>query len=77
MRYNNKNVILPEHIIDYLCFEAIEAGSTIALSNTSISPNIEYSRDKNTWTTWDYSALSLQNIGDKIYMRGSNPNGIG
>lgn len=63
--------------IDYLCFEANTAGSTIALSNTSISPNIEYSRDKNTWTTWDYSALSLQNIGDKIYMRGNNPNGIG
>ena len=77
MRYNNKNVILPEHIIDYLCFEAIEAGSTVALSNTSISPSIEYSRDKNTWTTWDYSALTLQNVGDKIYMRGSNQNGIG
>ena len=77
MRYNNKNVILPEHIIDYLCFEANTAGSTIALSNTSISPNIEYSRDKNTWTTWDYSALTLQNVGDKIYMRGSNQNGIG
>lgn len=63
--------------IDYLCFEANTAGSTIALSNTNISPNIEYSRDKNTWTTWDYSALTLQNVGDKIYMRGSNPNGIG
>ena len=77
MRFNNKNVILPEPIIDYLCFKANTAGSTIALSNTSISPNIEYSRDKNTWTTWDYSALTLQNVGDKIYMRGSNPNGIG
>lgn len=63
--------------IDYLCFEANTAGSTIALSNTNISPNIEYSRDKNTWTTWNYSALTLQNVGDKIYMRGSNPNGIG
>ena len=63
--------------IDYLCFEANTAGSTIALSNTNISPNIEYSIDKNTWTTWDYSTLSLQNVGDKIYMRGSNPNGIG
>ena len=77
MRYNNKNVILPEHIIDYLCFEANTAGSTVALSNTSISPNIEYSRDKNTWSMWDYSALTLKNVGDKIYMRGSNPNGIG
>ena len=63
--------------IDYLCFEANTSGSTIALSNTNISPNIEYSRDKNTWTTWNYSALTLQNVGDKIYMRGNNPNGIG
>lgn len=63
--------------IDYLCFEANTAGSTIALSNTNISPNIEYSRDKKSWTTWNYSALTLQNVGDKIYMRGSNPNGIG
>lgn len=63
--------------IDYLCFEANTSGSTIALSNTNISPNIEYSRDKNNWTTWNYSALTLQNVGDKIYMRGSNPNGIG
>ena len=63
--------------IDYLCFEANTAGSTIALSNTNISPNIEYSRDKKTWTKWNYSSLTLQNVGDKIYMRGSNPNGIG
>ena len=70
-----KGEALPQ--IDYLCFEANTAGSTIALSNTNISPNIEYSRDKNTWTTWDYSSLILQNVGDKIYMRGNNPNGIG
>ena len=75
-------MILPEPWVpggqpDYLCFEANTAGSTIALSNTNIRPNIEYSRDKNTWTVWNYSALTLQNVGDKIYMRGSNPNGIG
>lgn len=78
--FNNKNWPLPEipgSIIDYLCFKANTAGSTIALSNTNIRPNIEYSRDKNTWTTWNYSSLTLQNVGDKIYMRGSNPNGIG
>lgn len=77
MRYNNKNYTLPEPIIDYLCFTANTAGSTISLTNNNgNSPNIEYSMDKQNWTTWDFSTITLANIGDKVYMRGNNTSGF-
>lgn len=77
--FNNKNWELPEPIIpDYLCFTANTAGSTIALTNSDgNTPNLSYSIDKENWTTWNYSVITLNNIGDKIYFKGNNPNGIG
>lgn len=60
---------------DYLCFEAVE-DSAISLSNfRGNAPNIEYSFDKQTWTTWDYNNIDLL-AGQKLYMRGDNPNGF-
>lgn len=79
MRFNNKNVILPEPIIIFneLCFTANTAGSTIALSNYGgNAPDIKYSSDGVNWTQWDYSAITLTNVGDKAYMKGNNPNGF-
>jgi len=55
MRFNNKNVILPEPIIDYLCFEAIEAGTVKFEAPNGVKSgqniDIEYSFDKSTWNT--------------------------
>lgn len=60
---------------DYLCFEAIE-DSAVSLSNFGDNaPNIEYSYDKQTWTTWDYDNIDLP-AGQKLYFRGDNENGF-
>ena len=56
--------------INYLCFTANQANSTVGLS--SGTPNIEISTDGSTWSTWDLSTITLSNIGDKVYMRGTN-----
>lgn len=80
MRFNNKNAILPAPIIDYLCFEAIEAGNVIFEAPAGYYPswgetNLEYSFNKTSWTQLHLgSTVSLQ-AGDKIYFRGYNPNG--
>lgn len=58
-------------IPNYLCFKALEA-STIGMTSTLPTfPNLEYSADTDTWTTWDGSSVSLS-AGDEIYMRGIN-----
>lgn len=73
-RYETANIMFK----DYLCFTAEEANSTIgfSLDPNGIAPNIEYTRDLQTWTTWDFTTITLQDVGDKIYMRGANPTGI-
>jgi len=69
--------VIVDHSPDYLCFTAEEDNSTILLYNGGgNTPNVEYSFDKVNWTTWDYSAITLANRGDKVYMRGDNPSGI-
>lgn len=50
---------------------------TIRLSNDSNTPNMQYSYDKNSWSDWDYSALSFGTGNNTtIYFRGYNPNGF-
>lgn len=78
----NKKNIDP---LDYLCFTAVAANSTVQLNKVG-EPNdisLEISRDKKTWTpynwTWndesDHSlgatgdTITLSNIGDKVYWR--------
>ena len=68
------------NIPNYLCFTSQQDGSTIALANDLINygsnwPDVEFSTDGNSWTTWDYSKITLDN-GDKLYLRGNNPNGF-
>lgn len=75
LRYNNKNWKLP--IIDYLCFTANAANSTIQLTQIgtpTIPDDYEYSYDRETWQTYTVGdTITLANIGDKLYMRGNNP----
>lgn len=68
-------VEIPGPNLNYLAFTALEDGSTIALKNKDNTPNVEYSMDRENWTTWDYSAISL-NEGETVYMRGNNENGF-
>ena len=68
-------VEIPGPDLNYLAFTALEDGSTIALKNVDNTPNVEYSMDRENWTTWDYSAISL-NEGETVYMRGNNENGF-
>ena len=57
-----------------LCFTAEQANSTIAFSIGNAF--FQYSFDKTTWENWDKSAITLENVGDKVYLRGIN-NGFG
>lgn len=71
---------------NYMYFEAVEANSTVLLkSKLQTAPNLEYSTDRETWQEWQHTtaegihifdALTLSNIGDRIYLRGDNPNGF-
>ena len=67
-------------------FEAAEANSTVSLmSGLSTAPNLEYSTDGETWQEWQHTTaggthtfdtLTLGTIGDRVYLRGDNPNGL-
>ena len=61
--------------IDYLCFTANTAGSTIAL-NKQGSPTavtLETSTDGSIWTTYTFgSTITLSNIWDKVYWRNTS-----
>jgi hypothetical protein len=74
---------------DYLCFETLEENNNIGMSSTiDNAPNIEYSLDGINFSelphttsggTHSFQAVSLLNVGDKVYFRGvnqtlSNPN---
>lgn len=76
-------------LTDYVCFCANEDNSSvrIELQNESGSkkileqgyPNIEYSRNKRNWFPLEYNsteAVVLDHAGDKIFLRGNNPNGL-
>ena len=63
--------------LPYLKFTANTAGSTIALTNYGgNTPDIKYSRDGVNWSQWDYSAITLMNAGDYVYMKGDNSQGF-
>lgn len=60
-------------------------GSVSLENNGDNAPNLEYSYDGITWTTWDYSSLDLVGpstseesspIYSFIFFRGNNPNGF-
>lgn len=68
---------------DYLCFTAAQANSTVRLdkSSNALYPNkrIEYSTDKATWIELEWTsatgtAITLANIGDKVWYRSADDN---
>lgn len=63
-----------------LCFTAKQANSTVgySLNGTLTSVDIKYSIDHcKTWTTLSTGTnIILSNIGDKVYFKGNNPNGL-
>ena len=69
--------------LNYLRFTALQNNSSLELKKfdednwEEITPtaNVEYSTDGFNWTTWDYSAIVL-NQGETVYIRGNNPSGF-
>ena len=72
---------------DYMYFEAQEANSTVLMTSTlETAPDFEYSTDGETWQEWPHTTsddthtfdtLTLTEVGDRVYLRGDNPNGLG
>lgn len=72
---------------DYMYLEAAQANSTVSMVSTlETAPNIEYSTDGVTWQEWQHTTadgthtfdtITLGAVGDKVYFRGDNPNGLG
>lgn len=71
----------------YMYLEAAQANSTVSMVSTlETAPNLEYSTDGVTWQEWQhtttdgthtFSTITLGAVGDKIYFRGNNPDGLG
>ncbi len=64
--------------VDRLCFTAQEAGSTIWFENEGDNnPSIQYSFDGDSWSDWnEKTTITLENTGDKVYVRGDNSKGF-
>lgn len=57
---------------------SVESGTATVAMTTSGSPtpaSLQYSRDKNTWSSWDLSALEIS-ASSPLYIKGNNPNGL-
>ncbi len=64
---------------NWLCFTAEEASSEVGYVNQGqYPPTLQYSTDGGqTWTFWKrLENISLKNVGDKLYVRGYNPEGF-
>lgn len=67
--------------------EAVEANSTVGMVSTlATAPNLEYSTDGVTWQEWQHTTaedthtfdtITLGAVGDRVYFRGDNPDGLG
>ena len=55
---------------DCILFEGETSDFTLKATNKSWDGTVEYSTDKNTWTTWDGSEIPSAN--KKLYLRGKN-----
>ena len=63
---------------NYLCFTAEMAGSSVWYVNGADNePNVQYSLNGVNWSDWPADTpVTLANIGDKVYVRGDNPDGF-
>ena len=63
---------IPENQKPYLCFEALEDGLQVSLSDNGDGQSLEYSLDKNTWNVINKEELTPSvNAGSKVYFRGN------
>ena len=70
----------------YMYLEAAQANSTVSMVSTlETAPNLEYSTDGVTWQEWQHTTadgthtfdtITLGAVGDKVYFRGDNPDGL-
>lgn len=80
--YANVNVQVAQGDYNELCFTAEEANCTVGMTHlgtnqTTTKPLMYYSTDnKQTWTSWDGSNITLANVGDKMYVYGDNLDGF-
>lgn len=66
--------------------EAAEANSTVSMVSTlETAPSLEYSTDGVNWQEWQHTTaegthtfdtITLGAIGDRVYLRGDNPDGL-
>ena len=72
MRYNNKNVILPEPIPETrFRLVSLQNGSTVKLSTKASAYSIlEYSLDGHTWNSLTTSPTFTLNNNDIMFIRG-------
>ena len=59
-----------EAVANYILFEGETSDFTLKATNKSWNGIVEYSTDKNTWSTWDGSEIS--SADKKLYLRGKN-----
>ena len=61
-----------------LCFEAVDAGATIALKcngNNLKTATFQTSTDGQNWTDYTYeTSITLTNVGDKVYFKAKADN---
>ena len=61
-----------------LCFEAVDAGATIALKcngNNLKTATFQTSTDRQNWSDYTYStSINLTNAGDKVYFKAKEDN---
>ena len=67
----------PVELLDYLCFTAEEAGSTVAMAVNGTPTKgqaFEYSTNGRNWSVFTpgTTTITLSNVGDKVYFRGDN-----
>ncbi len=72
------NVNIPKSEFNYLTFTAQEPNSSVGIKNNNNNPDIEYSiSGGKTWQKLtEQDSVVLRNVGDKMFVRGNNPNGF-
>jgi len=77
----------PEPEMLPLYFEGRQINSHVGVVSTlETAPNLEWCWDNKNWKPWPYTTIDgehrfdpllLSAVGDRIYVRGNNPNGLG
>ena len=73
--------VIKNQSLQYLCFTAEQANSTIAMSAVGSAPTVYLETSTNNGGTWsDFTVgsttITLANVGDKIYFRAKQDNNV-